>query len=321
MKGKSLHDIVYRALFPRPRPQDPTSFSEHLTKNLVPEVRAETATFYGHLDCAEARYPGLNYSHPPHRMRLGRFTWHRRLFRAFDDLNLTKEEIAGLCRWEGTKWARERYEQEEKIKVIDTAGLEIPPWIEPVRPFPSRKHHETTSSSTQTHFPLSKSERSVEDRTAIAHLKITDSLEPPPPSSFSPTPHTAPYNESLAQAIEQASAESDGEDTPSIGEALNVRLRAAAEAREQGLLVRMDEQWEQWMKEVMENGSGSPSWSASSPRGRSSNTLPRVRALNEENGNILTPPSSISPNSGRAVVTTSTPTADAEAPISTAPAA
>ena len=50
-------------------------------------------------------------------MRLGRFPHHRKLFRAFDDLGLTYGEIQDFCCWEGTKWARERYEKDEGISV------------------------------------------------------------------------------------------------------------------------------------------------------------------------------------------------------------
>ncbi|KAI9660013.1 MAG: hypothetical protein M1821_001365 [Bathelium mastoideum] len=123
--------LLYNYLYPHPRSNDPISFSAHLAKNLVPEVRIETATFYGSLDTIEARYPGLNYSYPPHRKRLGRFAHHANLFKAFDALALTEGEIAGFCRWEGTKWARERYERDEGIKVQDTTGLDIPEWVDP----------------------------------------------------------------------------------------------------------------------------------------------------------------------------------------------
>lgn len=110
-------ELTRRSLFPNPTTSDPPSFSAHLARNLVPEVRIEVQTFYGDLNSAEARYPGLNYSHPPHRLRLGRFPHHRKLFKAFDDLGLTYGEIQDFCCWEGTKWARERYEKDEGITV------------------------------------------------------------------------------------------------------------------------------------------------------------------------------------------------------------
>lgn len=122
--------LLYAYLFPHPTPSDPPSFSAHLARNLVPEVRIEVATFYGDLNSAEARYPGLNYCHRPHRMRLGRFKHHRRLFEAFDTLGLTYGEIQDFCCWEGTKWARERYEKDEGVKVLDTTGNEIGPYVD-----------------------------------------------------------------------------------------------------------------------------------------------------------------------------------------------
>ncbi|WPH04910.1 Hypothetical protein R9X50_00780700 [Acrodontium crateriforme] len=122
--------LLYSHLFPAPTSKDPPSFSAHLAQNLVPEVRIEVATFYGDLISTEARYPGLNYCYPPHRLRLGRFKHHRRLFDAFDDLGLTYGEIQDFCCWEGTKWARERYEKDEGIKVPDTTGDEIGPFVE-----------------------------------------------------------------------------------------------------------------------------------------------------------------------------------------------
>ncbi|CZT22408.1 uncharacterized protein RCC_08278 [Ramularia collo-cygni] len=122
--------LLHNHLFPHPSPNDPPSFSAHLARNLVPEVRIEVATFYGDLNSAEARYPGLNYCHPPHRMRLGRFKHHKRLFDAFDALGLTYGEIQDFCCWEGTKWARERYEKDEGVKVVDTTGDEIGPFVD-----------------------------------------------------------------------------------------------------------------------------------------------------------------------------------------------
>lgn len=63
-------------------------------------------------------------------MRLGRFKHHKRLFDAFDTLGLTYGEIQDFCCWEGTKWARERYEKDEGVKVVDTTGDEIGPFVD-----------------------------------------------------------------------------------------------------------------------------------------------------------------------------------------------
>lgn len=131
MKGRPIDQIVYEQMFPKAKSGDPQNFHDLLRRHLVPEVRSETACFYGGLDSREAQYPGLDYSHLPHRVRLSRFPWHRRLFRAFDALGLTRSEIAGLTKWEGTRWAKERFEKEEGIKIRDTTGDCIQDWVDP----------------------------------------------------------------------------------------------------------------------------------------------------------------------------------------------
>lgn len=124
-RQRNIASLVYQHLYPHPGPQDPPDFSQFLIRHLITEVRIETQRFYGGLDTIEAKYPGLNYSHPPHRKRLSRFSNHARLFTAFDDLGLTAHEISELCKWEGTLWARQRYERDERIKVTDTTANEI----------------------------------------------------------------------------------------------------------------------------------------------------------------------------------------------------
>lgn len=138
MKRRSIEELVYEHLFPQPKPTDPQNWSSFLQRNLVTEVRQETACFYGSLDTREAQYPGLDYSNGSHRMRLGRFTWHRRLFRAFDALRLTESEIAGLTHWEGTRWAKERFEREQNVKIRDTTGDCIKDWVDPEFRRPAR---------------------------------------------------------------------------------------------------------------------------------------------------------------------------------------
>ena len=131
MKGRSIDQLVYECMFPKPKPVDPQSFHDLLRRHLIPEVRSETVRFYGSLNTPEARYPGLNYSYQPHRMRLSQFTWHQRLFYAFDTLKLTPSEIAGLAKWEGTGWAREKHEQNTGVKIRDTTGDCIYDWVDP----------------------------------------------------------------------------------------------------------------------------------------------------------------------------------------------
>lgn len=121
----NVAQLVYNNIYPNPTSNDPADFSQHLIRHLITEVRIETHRFYGGLETIEAKYPGLNYVHGPHRKRLSQFVHHARLFRAFDELGLTAFEIGELCKWEGTLWARQRYERDEGVRVLDTTGNEI----------------------------------------------------------------------------------------------------------------------------------------------------------------------------------------------------
>jgi len=138
MKGRPIDQLVYECMFPKPKQSDPQNFQALLQRHLIIEVRHEVNHFYGHIETLEAKYPGLDYTHPIHRIRLSRWTWHRRLFRAFDALRLTHAEITGLTKWEGTKWAKERYEREQGIIIRDTAGDGLPNWVPPDERPPAR---------------------------------------------------------------------------------------------------------------------------------------------------------------------------------------
>lgn len=222
--------LVYTALFPNPSPNDPPSFSAHLSKNLVGEVRIETATFYGSLDTIEARYPGLNYAHAPHRKRLGRFPHHKKLFDAFDRLGLTDSEIQGFCRWEGTLWARERYERDEGVKVRDTTGMEIGEWIDRRRTMSSRRRNGINV----------KTDIEVEIEEVPSSTVVTDPVRP--------------VDTEMQDSSED---EEDGDEQvldESVGFALNQRLMQAAALREQGQDAPMDPEWEQYLKDAQERG-------------------------------------------------------------------
>ncbi|GFF29697.1 hypothetical protein IFM61606_04415 [Aspergillus udagawae] len=233
MHKPSLAQIVHSAIFPRPRTSDPATFSAHITRNLVPEVRIETSTFYGSLDSIEAQYPGLDYSYGPHRMRLSRFPWHRKLFKVFDELGLTEAEISSLCRWEGTKSARERYENEEGIKVRDTTAEAIRPATPSPRP------------SVEIHF------NGASDTVKEPEVKIDEPFE-----DVINTGHTVDNRgiDRLPQ-VHKVEEDSSDEEMESCGVELNHRLLAATAAREQGANVPLDEDWEQWLKEASERGS------------------------------------------------------------------
>jgi hypothetical protein len=251
--------MVYNTLFPNPSPSDPQSFSAHLTKNLVGEVRVETATFYGSLDTIEARYPGLNYAHPPHRKRLGRFPHHKRLFEAFDKLGLTESEIQGFCRWEGTLWARERYERDEGVKVRDTTAEEIGEWVD-TRKKGARNGAGSKGINVKTDIEVEIAEVTDEDEQAIQrHLQL-QAANPSSSSVSRPNMDTEMHDDNAAESEEDDDAQDDDDDDAdmnreSVGFALNQRLLQAAALRERGVEdVIMDPEWEQFLKEAQERG-------------------------------------------------------------------
>lgn len=234
MRKPSVGQIVYNATFPRPRTSDPGSFGAHITRNLVPEVRVETSLFYGSLDCIEAQYPGLDYSYGPHRMRLSRFPWHRKLFKTFDELGLTEEEISSLCRWEGTKSARQRYEAEEGVTVRDTTAHSV----RPASPQPA--------PSIEIHFNDCDFCGTEEEDDQIIETQSNDTVRAVDSRASS-------YRSSEEE--HEIEDELSDEEMESCGVALNNRILAAMAARDQGTDVPLDEDWEQWLKEAGERGS------------------------------------------------------------------
>lgn len=215
MKGRPVEQLVYEHMFTKPRSQDPQNFHALLQRHLILEVRQEVHSFYGHLDTCEAKYPGLDYTNHIHRIRLSRWQWHRRLFRAFDALRLTPNEIASLTKWEGTRWAKERYEREQHTTIRDTASDDMPLWIEP------EDRTATPGAARQTEEDLSM-------------VEVDDAEE----------------DEDEGEEDE----DSDGE-LESVGVALNEQLRERVAARNAGdLSLPVDEAWEQWFKNAVETG-------------------------------------------------------------------
>lgn len=222
MKGRPVDQIVYECMFPRPKGNDPQNFQALLQRNLIPEVRHETHAFYGHLDTQEAKYPGLDYTHPTHRIRLSRWQWHRRLFRAFDSLRLTGAEIASLTKWEGTKWAKEKYEREQGVTIRDTTADDFPSWSE-----------------------IEDAPRASTGRPAFARF-----VSPPQMNAGEEG------EEEEQEEDDDDNDEVDSEDElESVGVELNERLRAQAARREAGdTSAILDHDWEQWLKNAIENG-------------------------------------------------------------------
>lgn len=222
MHKDSITPLVYRHIFPIQKPNDPTSFQAHITRNLVPEVRAETLCFYGTIDCLESQYPGLDYAKPAHRLRLSRFAQHRKLFQVFDQLRLSDHEIQALCKWEGTRWARERFEKDEGVRVRDTTWDDISP-CQRSHPTVVREGFDAEMEGDNGSDELEGEEDEDED-------------------------------EQMEDEEEDEDGESEDELQQSVGVELNERLMSATAARARGEDTTLDADWEQWLKEAAERG-------------------------------------------------------------------
>ncbi|KAI1282844.1 hypothetical protein F5Y07DRAFT_199211 [Xylaria sp. FL0933] len=234
MRGRPVDQLVYESMFPKPRSTDVQNFQSLLHRHLILEVRQEVHSFYGHLDTQEAKYPGLDYCHHIHRIRLSRWPWHRRLFRAFDNLRLTDAEIAGLTKWEGTKWAKDRFERDSGITIRDTASDDISSWVEP------EHRPQATGETPRAHFQEFEEEEEEEIEEGEEEEEEEDGVD-------------LDENEEDMD-LEQAEEESD-EELESIGFALNERLRERAARHEAGEASEpYEEEWEQWLKNVIESG-------------------------------------------------------------------
>ncbi|KAI0109179.1 hypothetical protein GGR51DRAFT_108659 [Nemania sp. FL0031] len=243
MRGRPVEQLVYESMFPKPRSTDVQNFQSLLHRHLILEVRQEVHSFYGHLDTQEAKYPGLDYCHPIHRIRLGRWPWHRRLFRAFDTLRLTDAEIAALTKWEGTKWAKDRFERDSGITIRDTAADDIPAWVEPEERLPA--NGATPRASIQE---LLQQQPQVEDEE-----DEEEEVEEEEEEEDEEEEDEDDENEARDENME-AEEDSDVE-LESIGFALNEHLRARAARHEAGEpSEHYEEEWEQWLKNAIDSG-------------------------------------------------------------------
>ena len=239
--------LLFIRLFPNAMPTDPPTLGIHVQQNLVPEVRRETGRFYGPIDCLEAQYPGLDYANPAHRLRLSAFTWHRKLFRAMDDLRLTEHEIRSICTWEGTRHAREQYETLHRMKIHDTTWDCI----------------ETGQASAQAPMAFSAEIRGGEGESYISDDDEEMSDEALSDEDEEDEEMVGGIGSSeLGEDPESEDGHSHSVLSRSVGVELNQRLlaatEAATEARARGEDVVLDEAWEQWLKEAAERDEASP---------------------------------------------------------------
>jgi len=231
MKKPQIGELVMAKLFPIKKDTDPSEWQYHVRRNLLQEVRMETIRYYGAMDCLEAQYPGLDYNKHSHRVRLSHFTNHRRLFRAFDELRLTDGEIQKLCKWEGTRWAREEYEAHNGGPIKDTT------W-EGVADYKDKRT--TVIQAPRALLPQPEQGKGLEVTAVSPH-----DLE----SDIDDAGMEDPDRE------DNGSGEESGDELEqSVGVALNQRLLAATEARARGENATLDPDWEQWLKEAAERG-------------------------------------------------------------------
>ncbi|KAG6010007.1 hypothetical protein E4U21_000448 [Claviceps maximensis] len=278
MRGLPVNEIVYEHLFTNPKPTDPQNFEAFVQRRLLAEIRDEAKAFYGTLDTQEAKYPGIDYLHPTHRLRLSRWPWHRRLFRAFHALRLTPAEIRGLAKWEGTKWAKEKFEKEHGIIIKDTTGDDIVDWVPPSSA--DAQIPRAPQTSPQTDF----GEGEQPEQQPL--LPDSGNGEEGLTSVNQGERHSIPDEEEEQEREEQQEQASDDDDEDdddhddndndddnndnndddddddndndefeSVGVDLNERLRDRATRRDAGdTSVVLDEQWEQWLKNAIDSG-------------------------------------------------------------------
>lgn len=227
MRQPKIEELVMSRLFPQRKDVDPTDWQTHIRRSLVQEVRRENVCFYGTFNCLEAQYPGLDYAHPAHRLRLNRFPCHRKLFNVFDELRLTNYEIQRLCKWEGTRWARETYEANNGVKIKDTTWNGVDDFRN------SRATVTMASAWTGEAIETESGETSDNDvDSEDGNDEMGDSDE----------------------GDEFSEGENEDELQRSVGVDLNRRLLAATEARARGEQATIDADWEQWLKEAAERG-------------------------------------------------------------------
>ena len=145
----------------------------------------------------------------------------------FDELRLTPEEIQDLCRWEGTKSAREKYEKDHSCTIRDTTWDDVE--VEPPRPASAVRAQLLGAEDNLLNI-------NTMDEDGTTSAREDDEVE-----------------DSEADDIIE---EDDSEDElqRSIGVDLNRHLLAATAARARGEQVVLDADWEQWLKEAAERG-------------------------------------------------------------------
>jgi hypothetical protein len=290
MKGAPIDHHVFAFLYPSRTQRDPTNFTHYVQRHLVPEVRREVLSYFGHLDTDEARYPGLDYTNRIHRVRLSRWRHHRDLFRAFDALRLTPNEISGLTRWEGTKWAKDNHETRRREPIPNTAADHMPHWgygdARPTSRITGRPVPPRTLRSAKERFAGIAEDAEYEIERASRPAPRHDSSASAFGSRDASRLHAKNDADAMGMYVIEDDEEERGEDgdeteveeekeeeeedevMASVGVPLNQHLRTQAARRNAGdTSAVMDAEWEAWyayFKSSLEPTSplGSPTYMA-----------------------------------------------------------
>ena len=234
MQKPDIWKLVLAHLAPSKTDPSSSDWRSYINRYIVPEVKQEIIRFFGSIDNHEAQYPGLDYSNPAHRLRLRSFPHHHQLFVVFDKLRLTESELNTLCKWHGTKRAKEEFEKKHHLKIADTTWEGVHPYC----------HLEPTITLREGDDVV------LETQMLAGYNRMRDEDE-----------EMGASQDGEEDVDEEESISGDGSEDElhqSVGVELNERLRANAEAdaeaRARGEQVTMDAEWEQWLKEAAERG-------------------------------------------------------------------
>ncbi|KAB8754767.1 hypothetical protein FH972_026556 [Carpinus fangiana] len=245
---------IFALLFPPFEDEvPPTSWQHYVKEYLERETKAERYRFYGPDDARntlEGKYPGYDYTFPPHRRRLEQWPHHKALFEAMDQLRLSPLEIKQLCCWQGTLAAKHQFEEKNNTKVEDTTGKSVYQRMLCQQRSPLHQRCPECRPRPLLHLRGGQATPYIESHTLHKQptLPTYQFSSPAPPQSIYAPGTATPRPTWTSEGRNQA-------ELHSVGIALNQRLMAAAVAREQGDdSVSMDPDFEEWFKAQHENG-------------------------------------------------------------------
>lgn len=179
-----------------------------------------------------------------------------------------------MVRWEGTLWARERFEKDEGVVVRDTTGDGIGDWADPrvvPRSLPVKKMVRKVKGKSR---PMSAAQMGMITGAEDSRVEVQERAIAPVVIADGPVEYDEEDEESWSESecdeeegeeeTEQNEENEDevldddsgsvGEQIESIGLDLNRRLLDAVLRRERGENVEMDPEFEAFLKEQIENG-------------------------------------------------------------------